>query len=427
MAHFDKRLNKWRHQIKRPGQEPISIVHESKREVERQVRVLVTAMDGGKCLAWGALKQTTVGDVLRWFRDHVSKHRAGDKWEVNRINAYLGERWSQMTLEHEAAVARAIGEWVQYRITGDSAKGIKPVKRQTANRDMNLLSTAFTHVGRIGEHGGGFVGCPNPIKSIQRPGMDEVRKTQVWTPDDLHAFLDHFEFDEDRAPASVTDYVPWTLLALNLTGLRPKTLFATRLDWIDIDGDAGSIRYPGLLRDKRVVKNDAQWDCPLDARACVVIAKLAAHMRAKGYDRLFPVGYGSIAKLFADHRAALSSRYPRARKLIIYGQRHTWTTMNVPLFTNVAQMLQYTGRKSIKDAMVYFQPDAKEQARMLDERRRQLEAERAAAKAPPPPAAPAAAQGAVDPAVVQAAVAAALAAIQQAQAPAEGPKLVRVA
>jgi hypothetical protein len=231
------------------------------------------------------------------------------------------------------------------------------------------LSAAFTHVAKIGEHGGGFVGCPNPIRSIERLEEDEVKKAEIWTDADMAAFLDHFKFDPERAPYSATQFVPWMLLALHLTGLRPKTLFATKLEWIAVEGSVGAIAYPGNLKGKRVLKNDKPWTCPLDVDAAALVAKLAEHQRAAGHTKLFHHNYANIAKLFADNRKAISKSYPRAAKLIIYGQRHTWTTKNLKHFHNTPEMLRFTGRSSVKDAMNYVLPGAMEQARMLEERR----------------------------------------------------------
>ncbi len=366
---------KWRAFVDREGKTPSTKVRDTKKEAEQW------AIDEAKRIAFQVslstpeLRQVTVAYLMNWHLNEITPHRKTWKNETARLKRLMECDWAFLTLDNTVEITRQIKAWSKAR----RAAGLKG---QSINRDLNCISGVFTKAREELE-----MIVPNPISDVPRWPEEDVRETLVWSQDDLNLFLDAVEFDPERKPTKPSHFMPWVLAILNATGLRPISLFATKLEWIDLQNRA--IHYPA-----DTVKNGEPYDCPLDNMALQWVKPLMEHMRAAKHTKLFPVGYGSVEKYFRDVRKRLAVDYPRAARLIIYGQRHTWTTVNVPLFANLTELLHYTGRKSVKDVMRYVKTDAATQAETLDRRRLEHEAKlaaEAAAKAPPaaPPAAPA--------------------------------------
>jgi hypothetical protein len=310
----------------------------------------------------------TIGDALRMYRRDILPHRKGWRFEERRMPHFLEHRMAATRLTGD--VTGALQDWLNERVQG--TKKHKPVKPQTALRELAIIGGAFSELMREPyrlELPGG-----HPTRLLRRPKVKEIRQTRIWTEAEFELFLDYFQFDLTREPVTKSDHVPWLLVALKTTGLRPSTVMATRVEWVDLAGRV--IHYP-----EGAVKNAEPYECPLDDGAVTFYTALLRHR--EGHELLFDGGqdaYNSMASLFARARASLAVQHPTVRGLTIYGQRHTWTTANARHFKHTAEFLTYTGRKSIKDALKYMKPTGRDQAEMIEQRRR----EAAAALAPAP-------------------------------------------
>jgi integrase len=307
------------------------------KEIERNI-------ERGGLFDYSTLRTTTVGDMIAQYRDEVVPQHRGYKWETNRANALLKEPLSLLALEDNLPAAFRL--WRDERLLAVAAS--------TVNRDLNFLSAIFSHARK--EWG---VPIENPIGQVKRPKVVGGARDVVWTDDQLKLFVAHLEFDRERAPKTVREWLGWFLQLLVLTGVRRQALAATKIEWIDIAGR--SIHYPA-----NVIKNGEKYDCPLRADACVLFERLISYRGASG--RLFKPPSDTFTTVFGLVRAEIARTVPAVAQLRMHDLRHTWTT-KIARSTKVNQLtlLKMSGRKSMQELARYYNPRARDLADMLDD------------------------------------------------------------
>jgi integrase len=339
---------------RKPGYKSISDTFGTRREAESWLATMKArhAMKRDAIEDAKELRATTVAKLLENFRDEVCPERKGCRWEQNRIKHFLQTPWAAMTLDMD--IARSLREWRDWRLTKPNPKGVIATP-QTVKRDFNLISSIFTFA--IKEWG---YAMANPAKAVLRPeGADAERET-IWEPEHIELFLAHFEFDENKAPERKTDYIPWFIIIANATGLRRRSLVQTQLAWIDL-------KTRGITYKSELMKNGLPYRCPLSQEAVRWIAKLVEHQRAKGSDRLFDIHEESLTTLYGQERAVLAEKHPEVAGLRLHDLRHTYSTWLVGTKKiALADFMKITGRRSMKEALRYYNPKVQDLAAMLD-------------------------------------------------------------
>ena len=309
-AEADEFHNKWQHQI-----------------------------DKGDNPSYNKLAETTVADVLRWYRDEVAPGRKGWKFECDRIRAYLREPWSRMSLAGN--VPAALHDWARKRE--------KEVKAATVDRDLTQVSLIFTKA--VTRHF--LVPYVNPVSMVERPRGADIRRDVTWTADDLDLFLDYYQFDPEAKPTTMEAYTPWFLLLLRHTGLR--SVNAHQIGPSRFDLSVPCIRY-----EADEVKNGHKWDCPLNAEAVAIIGKLLEHRG--DCPRLIPTALRSLGTFYRNARNELAKTHPHVSGLRMHDLRHTWTTElwdELPAqFKDTPTLLKITGREDVKSLARYINPTA---------------------------------------------------------------------
>jgi len=99
MTHITKRGDyQWQAQIRRVGYETETETFETKVDAERWARSIEKQMDSGTFTSLGALKRTTLGDVLLRYLDEVTPKKRSAKQEAVKIRGLLSHPISRRYL-----------------------------------------------------------------------------------------------------------------------------------------------------------------------------------------------------------------------------------------------------------------------------------------------------------------------------------------
>lgn len=169
MAYIRKYRDGWRAEVERHGVRA-SHYADTKREVQAWALAKEAELDATKA---------SKGRSFGWARAHYVATVSKDKrdgaagWEERRLAdaaLFLGDDTMLATIDSER-----IGQWRDWRLTGDAAAGRKPVKSSTVLREANLLRNLFT----IAEAEWRCIPS-NPFKGVRLPDEPPPRQA-IWT------------------------------------------------------------------------------------------------------------------------------------------------------------------------------------------------------------------------------------------------------
>lgn len=340
MASFTQRGGKWRALVRRRNTPPISRTFRLKSDAERWARDIEDQITSGVAGNLRELRYLTVGDVLTRYKDEVSPHKKGWKFENDRIKAFLREPWARLDLT--ADIPAAIRAWRDRRL--------QEVKPETVRREIGLLGPIFTHA--ITEWGVPL--SNNPIHQVKRPVVKQKERDRLWSDADLQIWLDHLGFDEDKQPTHARDFLGWVLLIARRTGLRLGEI--CRICIVDIDMSVPMIRFGDT-------KNGDAFDCPIRSDASSIIKKLLKHRERE--TKLIAPNEGVIGEFFRRERKLVAVAHPTHANIVIHSLRHTYTTEMVARVPDKMVLLRITGRRTLQSLARYYKPAVSDLARMM--------------------------------------------------------------
>lgn len=340
MASFTKRNGKFRALIRRRGAPALSRTFRLKSQAVQWARETEDRIAMGGNTNLRDLRDITVGDILRCYRDEVSPARKGWKFETTRLTAFMREPWAHLDLN--ADVAAALRGWRDQRL--------QTVKPSTVVRELGLLGAVFTHA--MGEWG--LPLKDNPAHQVKRPVIKGGERDRLWSDADLQIWLDHCTFDENVAPIIQKDFIPWVLLIARRTGLRLGEICRIRM--ADIDLDVPMIRFDDT-------KNGDDYDCPLRTDAVNLIRKLMEHR--EGEDKLIEPGEDVAGQLYRREREEIAKQHPSHADIVMHSLRHTYTTEMVERVPDKMLLLRMTGRRNLQSLTRYYKPKARDLAKLM--------------------------------------------------------------
>lgn len=151
----------WRAQIARRGHARQSSTFGTKKAAElwaTQVEAEILASNRGE------IPRKTVAQALQRYAEEVSPTKRGEKWERNRLHAYLSEPWAQRWLTQ--LTPADLGAWRDLRL-----QGVSPA---TVKRDFILLSAVFRKCVREWRWL-----QSNPVAMLDLPGDSPPRKRRT--------------------------------------------------------------------------------------------------------------------------------------------------------------------------------------------------------------------------------------------------------
>ena len=316
MATFQERSGKVRAIIRRKGHPVLTKTFERKTDAVKWARSIERDIDRG--IATEA--KDTVAALLARYRDEVSEHKAGWRWEQTRLNKLLKEPWAKLKVSE---CRLPIAQWVERRRNA--------VSDATVNRELNVLSGVFTHAMKrwhvqLNE---------NPIRTVARPPKTKARNVRI--PDSV--VQKFYALDKGRG-FSLRWYVPFMMEFAIETGLRLGELVA--LTWDDIHMDESWLHVGKS-------KNGDERDVPMSARAKELLGQLP---KETAYP--FPLHSGSFGTAFREMCKELG-----IVDLHFHDTRHEAVSRLARIYP-LMQLSAVIGHRDIKSLKVYYNPTIQE-------------------------------------------------------------------
>lgn len=323
MASFQQRGEKWRAVVRRKGHPTQIETFERKADAQRWARKIEGSIDQGE---FYAQSKEPLAKLLRRYRDEVTPHKAGHKWETTRINKLLKLPWVDLPVSE---VGNAIGHWVEEQRA--------VVSNATINRELNVLSGVFTYAikrWRVALRS-------NPIRAIARPAKSKARTRRV-ADSELRRLWSHFGVG---APSTAKSYVPWAFEFAVETGLRTAELL--KLRWEDVNLEEG---WVFVLPSK----NGDSRHALLTQRAAELLQGLP-----RVADTVFPVNAGTLGVMFRAGCKAVG-----VADLHFHDARHE-ATSRLAKKLSVMELAAVIGHRDLKSLLIYYNPTPAELAAKL--------------------------------------------------------------
>ncbi len=326
MASIRKRGDSWQARVIRKGFPPESKSFPSKADADRWCRTVESAMDAGQFVSPRTSEATTLGEVLRRYRETVTPKKRGAIEEAFRLRALERRKMARLAVSNVTPLV--IAEFRDERLRECCAS--------TVIRDLAVLSSIFNHARR--EWG---VGLSNPVEMIRKPVAPPGRD-RVLTPVEEVRLIQQAEPVGRRNPL----LQPLLIVALETAMRRGELLGMT---WADVHLDRAIVRLP-------LTKNGTSRWVPLSSRAVAALRSLDA----SAGERPFPIAHAALSKMF--DRLCTRTGLPDFR---FHDLRHTAATRLADKLPNVIELAAVTGHSSIQMLKRYYHPTAEALAAKL--------------------------------------------------------------
>lgn len=330
---------RYRAVVRKAGFKTRSEIFPSRKAAEMWARGLEREMDLRHYKDPSKFAKDTIGALFEKYRDEVVPHRKGQRWEKVRINAFLRDAdfVKRRTLE---LTPRDLREWRDARLDRVSPPSV--------NREMNLISGIFTHAIKEWD----YPWAVNPMHEVGRPaGGSGKPRNRRWSDAEIDAILTAAKYDPAKPPVQGMDYVPWALLLIIETAMRPNEFCSALVR--DVQLERRCIR----LHDS---KNGDARDVPLSSKAITIVATLTQNKRPQ--DRLVPISSQTLSAYYRDVRRAAGLADADLR---LYDGKHEAISRMAPKFRDAVELSKVTGHRDLKSLSVYYNPKVEELADKL--------------------------------------------------------------
>jgi len=349
MASFSERSGAVRVTVRLPGGGRETATFDTRAEAERWADDLERKKAVGQ-LKSSASSGVLVSDLFEAYDLAVASKTDSAKWNSLRINKWLTDplasiRVSQVTT-HE------INEWITRR--GKSVSGA------TVNRELNLMSGAFTYAVKDRR----WIAV-NPCHGARRPEKGRPRGRRLLTPAEVEMLCVSTGFATDPELRTLTSRVGACFLLALETGMRSGEIL--RLRPVDYHRDDKVIHVAALevggrkgSRSGRSTRS-ASRDVPLTARAVELLDLLLRRPPQPGY----------IVGMTDQQRDALwrkAVKQSTVEDLHFHDTKHEAAT-RLSQFLDVLALSHAIGTKDIRLLRdTYYNHDAKRSAALLPNR-----------------------------------------------------------
>ncbi|MBI4869282.1 MAG: tyrosine-type recombinase/integrase [Candidatus Wallbacteria bacterium] len=327
-----KRGDKWRASVGSGPDRIWSKTYPTKREAQTWERITNTDRDRGE-LRLPRKGQTDLlfEDFADIFLSHAQSECRPRTYQGYRsrvhnslMAAFRGRRLRQITRAE-------IAQWREAKLLAPCTRHKKCLgghKRQ-ANADLDVLRALLGYAVQTGRLEG------NPAALIER-GRKPERKVsrRVYSPAEVQALLARMPVESDEYGLVLTAFS---------TGLRPATLMAMRIEWVD--WDRRLLLVPG-----RATKDGDPLGLPLPD---LLIAWLRGLKRTAGL--LWPSRQlGRKDRQLADHKTRLADiRQYLGPAFLLYDCRHTYLTHINRAGIRLPATAAAGGHSDVRTAMIY--------------------------------------------------------------------------
>lgn len=316
MATYQERDGRIRAIIRRKGHPTQSKSFDRKTDAVKWARKIEAELDSGGFIE----SKESVAALLKRYREEVSSDKRGWKWEQTRIDNIIEQPWSALKASE---CGDALNRWAQKRR--------KEVSDATVNRELNILSAAFTYaikIWRIKLH-------HNPVKDVARPPNNKARNRRL-SAQEVSKFWQHHRGRDH----SIRWYIPIMVEFGIETALRLSEM--CNLEWADVHDDESWLHVTKS-------KNGDDRKVPMSPRAKELL-KMVPH----DTDNVFPVQEGSFGVTFRTVCKELG-----IKDLHFHDTRHEAVSRLVKIYP-VLQLAAISGHRNLRSLQVYYNPTIQE-------------------------------------------------------------------
>ncbi|TWB09080.1 phage integrase family protein [Nitrospirillum amazonense] len=335
--------------VRRVGHKPVSKTFEKRRDAERWAKSIETDMDRRVFQDYSQADETTLGALLRRYREAITPKKRGAEQEAGHFQVIEDD---EICLRRLSGLSpQDIASFRDRMLAADYAPA-------TVVRRMNLIATAIAHGRR--EWSIHMPSNPAEAKLTARPkGADRKRERRLvperaeiipaFDPDQQIAIEMHVRVpgEEERLIAGLAAHkhgcwlVPMAQVALE-TAARQGEICA--LTWEDIDLKKRVMTVRGLSGDGS--KNGEVRRVPLSTAA------IAAHS-------------ASLHSCEVIAPSIPGTEHLGIKDLTFHDLRHEATSRLAKIYPNPLELMRITGHKSLATLARYYHADAEELAQRL--------------------------------------------------------------
>lgn len=355
MASFEQRESGyWQAKVRRKGYPPQSKTFRTKTEAQEWARHTESSIDRGEYKDTRVAGNTTLKQVLEFYRDNEVEKNKGKAVDRLRIDLLLRTelaRYSMSALGHDVIEA-----WCN-RYTRENK-----VKGSTINRYLNLLSAAINvGIKKL------KLNIENPVKQVERPANPEHRDRRLFGAEERRVIEALKVTARDRGrftgPQNIW-LLPLVEFALE-TAMRRSELLG--LEWQYVD----KARRIAHIPDTKIGKGEeapVSRDIPLSKRALDILEALPRDIEG----RVFPISADTVKKAFtrAVDRARKDyevecrevNETPLAKMLVnlhFHDLRHEATSRLAKVY-DIRQLAKVGGWRDLNTLARYYNPTTDE-------------------------------------------------------------------
>lgn len=162
-----------------------------------------------------------VSHVFEAYLDSVAEKTDSGKWNRLRLTKWLDDPLSSIRLGD--ATTHDINEWIDRSLSTPSKRTGKLISASTVNRELNLMSAAFTYAVKVRR----WIEI-NPCHGCHRPERGRPRKRPLLTAAELKAIRIATGYETDPQLLTLTARVGAAFLLSLETGMRSGEILRIR-------------------------------------------------------------------------------------------------------------------------------------------------------------------------------------------------------
>ena len=274
MASFEHRGSTVRAVVRLPGGAKKTATFDTESEAKAWAARMEFKKDIGQ-LRPGKAGSATNGDLFELYLDAVASKTDSAKWNKLRLMKWLNDPLADKKVS--ATTTHDINEWIVRSLSQPNERTGKPLSPATVNRELNLMSGAFTYAVKSLR----WISL-NPCHGANRPERGRPRKRPLLTDEEIKAIRISTGYEADPELRTLTARVGACFLLALETGMRSGEILRLRPQ--DYRRAARVIHVsalePGGRKSSRSGRAsvDPSRDVPLTAQAVKLLDQLVASM-----------------------------------------------------------------------------------------------------------------------------------------------------
>ena len=349
---------RYRAVVRKVGFSTRSEIFDTRKRAEAWAKKVEADMDNHTYRDQAKFKTEDVGSIFERFRDEIcvpsdeaikagkraaeaglAHFRKGARWDIVRINSLL---------ENAEFMKRRISSLQPSDIRAWRDERVKQVKAVSVRRELGLISGVFRHAINEWSYPFPF----NPCHEVSRPQITgKTRRDRRWSQDEIDAICKACNYDPAQPPKSHLDYVPWGLLLMIETAMRPSEFCGARVADVHLPQ-----RYVHVIDSK----NGDERKVPLSSKAITILATLT--QGKKPGEHVFPITSQTLGVYYRKARKAAGLAGANLR---LYDGKHEGISRMAPKFRDAVELSKVTGHRDLKALAGYYNPHVDELADKL--------------------------------------------------------------